>query len=173
MSGGFCCGHGGKERGHVRGLQVGGGWLGGLGRELTARRADLVGSGGVGRRGAAVFAFWAWLGRGPVMREVVWVGVRGGKQFAWAAFGGRGGWPGFPGVCAGCVCGPLGRPGVPWGVGLPAVGLCGLSGVGGGEGCPVGGSVAGVCCCLGGSGRPVSRGPGVPAMVGVCGPPGG
>ena len=28
----------------------------------------LVGSGGEGRRRAAVFAFWAWLGRVPVMR---------------------------------------------------------------------------------------------------------
>ena len=33
------------------------------------------------------------------------------------------------------------------------------------------GCVAGVCWCSGGWGRPVSRGPGVRAMVGVCGPP--
>ena len=51
----------------------------------------LVGSGGGGRRGAVAFSFWAWLGRGPAMCEVVWVGVRGGEQFAWAAFRGRGG----------------------------------------------------------------------------------
>ena len=38
------------------------------------------------------FSFWAWLGRGPAMFEVVWVGVRGGEHFAWAAFRGRGGW---------------------------------------------------------------------------------
>ena len=38
------------------------------------------------------FSFWAWLGRGPAMCEVVWVGVRGGEQFAWAAFRGRRGW---------------------------------------------------------------------------------
>ena len=37
------------------------------------------------------FSFWAWLGPGPAMCEVVWVGVRGGEQFAWAAFRGRGG----------------------------------------------------------------------------------
>ena len=38
------------------------------------------------------------------MREVVWVGVCGGKQFAWAAFGGRGAraW-GSGGVCGGHV----------------------------------------------------------------------
>ena len=49
-----------------------------------------------------VFSFRAWLGRGPVMCEVVWVGVRGGEQFAWAAFRGRaGGGPWSSGVCAG------------------------------------------------------------------------
>ena len=36
----------------------------------------------------------------------------------------------------------------------------------------MGGSVAGVCWCSGGWGRPVSGGPGVRAMVGVCGSPG-
>ena len=49
------------------------------------------------------FSFWAWLGRGPAMCEVVWVGVRGGEQFAWAAFRGRGGWALVSfGVCGGC-----------------------------------------------------------------------
>ena len=62
---------------------------------------------------------------------------------------------------------------MPWGVGLAVVGVCELSDVGGGEGCPAVGSMAGVCCCLGGWARPVSRSPGVRAMVGVCGPPGG
>ena len=48
------------------------------------------------------FSFWAWLGRGPAMCEVVRVGVRGGEQFAWAAFRGRGGWAWvFWGVCGG------------------------------------------------------------------------
>ena len=36
----------------------------------------------------------------------------------------------------------------------------------------MGGCVAGVCWCSGGWGRPVSRGPGLRAMVGVCGSPG-
>ena len=93
------------------------------------------------------------------MREVVWVGVRGGKQFA------------FPGVCAGGMCRPLAGVGVPWGVGLLAVGVCGLPAVKGGEGCFAGGFVAGVCGCLGGWGRPVSSGVGLRAMLGVCGPP--
>ena len=38
------------------------------------------------------FSLWAWLGRGPAMCDVLWVGVRGGEQFAWAAFRGRGEW---------------------------------------------------------------------------------
>ena len=48
------------------------------------------------------FSFWTWLGRGPAMCEVVCVGVRGGEQFTWAAFRGRGGWAWvFWGVCGG------------------------------------------------------------------------
>ena len=148
------------------------GWgraAGGSGRDLVAGRADLVGSGGGGRRGAVAFPFWAWLGRGPAMSEVVWVGVRGGEQFAWAAFRGRGGGPGSSGVCAGGVGGPLGGVGVPRGAGLLSAGVCWLSSVWGGEGCPAVGCVAGMCWCSDGWGRPVSRGPGLRAMVGVCG----
>ena len=118
------------------------------------------------------FSFWAWLGRGPAMCEVVWVGVCGGEQFAWAAFRGRGGGPGSSGVCAGGVGGPLGGMGVPRGARLPSVGVCGFTSVGGGEGCPAGGCVAGVCWCSGGWRRPVSRRPGLRTMVGVCGSPG-
>ena len=55
--------------------------------------------------------------------------------------------------------------------GLLSAGVCGLSSPGPGEGCPAGGCVAGVCWCSGGWGRPVSRGPGLRAMVGVCGSP--
>ena len=117
------------------------------------------------------FSFRAWLRLGHAMCEVVWVGVRGGEQFVWAAFRGRGGGPGSSGVCAGGVCGPLGRLGVLLGAVLLSGDVCGLSGVGGGEGCPAGGCVASVCWCWGGWGRPVSRGPGVRAMVGVCGSP--
>ena len=67
--------------------------------------------------------------------------------------------------------GPLGGVGVPRGAGLLSAGVCGLSSVGGGEGCPAGGCVAGVCWCSGGWGRPVSRGSGMRAMVGVSGSP--
>ena len=114
-----------------------------------------------------VLTFWAWLGRGPAMCQAVWVGVRGGEQFARAAIRGRGGGgPGFSGVCAGGVCGPKGGSGVPWGVGRPSVGVCELPSFGGGEGCPAGWTMAGVCCCLGGWGRPVSRSPGARVLVG-------
>ena len=63
---------------------------------------------------AAVFAFWARLGRAPAMRERVWVGVRGGEQFAWAAFEGRGvlglGFRGcVQGVCVVHLAGWVGR----------------------------------------------------------------
>ena len=118
------------------------------------------------------FSFWARRGPGPAMCEVVLVGVRGGEQFAWAAFRGRGGvglgplgcvWGAWAGHWVGLACrGARGSP-------RRVCAGCGV--VGGGEGCPVGGCVAGVCWCSGGRGRPVSRGPGVRAMVGVCGSP--
>ena len=107
---GFCRA---EDGGHVLGPRVGVRWLGELGRDLAAWRADPVGSAARGSCGAAVSAFWAQLGWAPAMREGVWVGVRGGKQFAWAAFGSRGGFgPGFRrfvrGACwghwAGLVC---------------------------------------------------------------------
>ena len=162
----------GRTEGMSRGCRLGAGGLRGPGHDLAARRADLVASGGGGRRRAVAFSFRAWLSRGPGMCEVVWVGVRRGEQFAWAAFGGRGGGSGSSRVCAGGVCGPLGGVGVPRGTGLLSVGVCGLSSVGGGEGWPVGKSVAGVCWRSGGWGRPVLRGLGMCAMVGVCGSPG-
>ena len=62
--------------------------------------------------------------------------------------------------------------GVPRGAGLLSAGVCRLSSVGGGEGCPAGGCVAGVCWCSGGWGRPVSWVPGARTMLGVCGSPG-
>ena len=73
----------------------------------------------------------------------------------------------------GGVCGSLGRMGVLWGVGLLAAGVCGLPGVGGGEGRSAVGSLAGVCGSPGRWERPVSRDPGLRALVGVCGPLGG
>ena len=83
--------------------------------------------------------------------------------------GAGGGGYGSSGVCAGGVGGQLGGVVVPGGVGLLSAGVCGLSSVRGGEGCLADGCVAGVCWCSGGWGRPMSWGPGVRAMVGVCG----
>ena len=84
-------------------------------------------------------------------------------------------------VCVGCIQGPggvgLGLLGCVRGaraghwVGWACRGARGSYPMGGGEGCPAGGCVAGVCWCSGGWGRPVSRGRGVRAMVGVCGSP--
>ena len=95
----------------------------------------------------------------------------GGNSSCGLHSGAGGGGPGSSGVCAGGVGGPLGGVGVPRGAGLLSAGVCGLSSVGGGEGCLAGGCVAGVSWCSGGWGRPASRGPGVRAMVGVCGSP--
>ena len=92
----------GRMEGMSSGCRLGAGGLGGPGRDLVARRADLVGSSGGGRRGAVAFSCRAWLGRGPAMCEAVLVGVRGGEQFVWAAFRGRWGWAWvFWGVCGG------------------------------------------------------------------------
>ena len=121
----------GRMEGIFLGPQVGGGWLAGPGRYLGARRADLVGSGRGGRRGAAVFAFWARLGRGPAMREVVWGGVRGGKQFAWASSGGKAGLSqGSGGVCGGRVR-VIGPVGCADGCGTPCGGCVRVAGCGG------------------------------------------
>ena len=130
-------------------------------------RSAVVGGGGMGLRSQP--SGFGWAGLLP-MCEGVRVCVRGQEQFAWAAFGGREVGPWVSGVRAGRACGSLGGPGVPWGVGLFAVGVCGLPGLWGGEGRSAGGFVAGVCGSSGGRGGGVSRGLGLRPMVGVCGP---
>ena len=97
--GGLRRGHSGEDGGHFLGPRVGGGWLGGPGR-------DQAGSGGRGRRGVAVFAFWDRLRWAHAMREGVWVGVRGGGTVRVGCIRGAGGLGlGFQGcvrgVCAG------------------------------------------------------------------------
>ena len=131
--------------------------------------------GAVGEGGAGLWSSPSGLGLAGVLQCVRLCGLAsaGGTSSRGLHSGaGRGG-PGFSVVCAGGVCGPLGRVGVLRGVALHSVGVWGFSSAGGAEGCKAGGTVAGVCCCLGGWGRPVSRGPGVRANVGVCGSPGG
>ena len=96
----------------------------------------------------------------------------GGNNSRGLHSGAGGGGPGSSGVCAVGECRPLGGVGLPRGAGSLSAGVCGLSSLGGGEGCPAGGSVAGVRRCSGGWGRPVSQVPGLRAVVGVCGSPG-
>ena len=106
-----------------------------------------LGLGGAGLRSSLSGLCWA-----RVMQCVRLCGLpfTGGKSSRRLHSGAGGVGSGFSGVCAGGKCGPLGGAGVPWGVGPPSVGVCGLSTVGGGEGCLAGGSFAGVCCCLSG-----------------------
>ena len=151
------------------------GMVGWGGPAMTWRPGGPIWSAAVEEGGAGLRFSPSGLGWAGVLQCVRLSGLAsaGGNSSRGLHSGARGGGPGFSGVCAGGVCGPLGGVGVPWGVELPSVSVCGLSSVQGGERCPAGGSAAGVCCCFGGWWRPVSPGPGVRPMVGVCGPPGG
>ena len=126
-------------------------------------------------RGAGVRSSPSALGWAGVLQCVRLCGLAsaGGNSLRGLHPGAGGVSPGVSGVYAGGVCGSLGGMGVSWGVGLLAVGVRGLPGVKVGEGCFADGSVAGVCGCLRGWGRPVLRGPGLRAIMGVCGSPGG
>ena len=75
------------------------------------------------------FSFGAWLGRGPAMCEVVWVGVsRGGT------------------VRVGCIRGPGGWAWVVWGLRGDCVRATGLGGRAAGRGAPLHGCVRVVEC---------------------------
>ena len=101
-----------------------------------------VGGGGAG---SAVSAFRVRLGWAPAISERVRVGVHGGGNSSCGLHSEPEGWAwGFGGVCGGRVR-VTGRWGVPWRVGLLAAGVCGLLGVGGGEGRLAGGSMVSVC----------------------------
>ena len=128
----------------------------------------------MGEGGAQLWSSPSGLGRAGVLQfeRLCGFAAVGGNSSRGLHSGAGVGGPGFSEVCTGGLCGPLGGVGVAWGAGLPSVGVCGLSSVGCGEGCPSGGSVGGACCSLGGWGRPVSRGPEQHTMVGVCGSPG-
>ena len=158
----------GRSLGHRFGV---GGWGG---PAVTWRPGRPIWSAAVGEGGAGLWSSPSGLGWGGVLQCVRLCGLAsaGGNSLRGLLPGAGGSGPGVPGVCAVGVCGSLGRMDVPWGVGLLAVGVCGMPGVGHGEVCLAGGSVAGVCCCLCGWGRPVSRSAGLRAMVGVCGLPG-
>ena len=134
-------------------LEVGG-WGG---PAVTWRPGGPIWSTAVGEGGAGLRSSPSELGWAGVLQCVRLCGLAsaGGNSSRGLHSGAGGAGPGFSGVCAGSVCWPLGRVDVLWGVGLPAVGVSGVPAVGGGEGCLAGGSVAGVCCCLSGWGRPV------------------
>ena len=131
-------------------------WSAAAGRE--ARGCGLLFLGSAGPGSCNVRGRVGWCQRGGTVR-VGCIQGPGGVGLGplgcvWGAWAGH--WVGW--ACAG-------------GVGLPLADVCGLSSVGGGEGWPGGWVCAGVCWCSGGWGRPVSRGPGARAIVGVCGSP--
>ena len=158
-----------RMEGMSSGCRLGAGSWGGP--VVTWRPGGPMWSAAAGEGGAGLWPSPSGLGWAWVMQCVRLCGLAsaGGNSSRGLHSGAGGGGPGSSGVCAGGVCGPLGGAGVPRGVGLLSAGVCGLSSVGGGEGCPAGGCVAGVCWCSSRCGGPVSRGPGVRAMVGVCG----
>ena len=162
----------GRMEGMSSGCRLGPGGWGGL--VVTWRPSRPIRLAAAGEGGAGLWPSPSGLGWARFLQCARLCGLAsaGGNSWRGLHSGAGGGGPGSSGVCAGGVGGPLGGLGVPRGAGLLSAGVCGLSSVGGGEGCPAGGCVAGVCWCSAGCGRPVSRGPGVRAMVGVCGSPG-
>ena len=159
----------GRMEGISSGCRFGaGGWGGPV---VIWRAGGPIWSAAAGEGGAGLWPSPSGLGWARVLQRARLCGLAsaGGNSSRGLHSGAGGGGPGSSGVCAGGMGGPLGGLGVPQGAGLLSAGVCGLSSVGGGEGCPAGGCVAGFCWCSGGWERPVSRGQGVHAMVGVCG----
>ena len=161
----------GRMEGMSSGCTLGAGGFGGP--VVTWRPGGPIWLAAAGEGGAGLWPSPSGLGWARVLQCARLSGLAsvGGNSSRGLHSGAGGGGPGSSGVCAGGVGGPLGGVGVPRGAGLLWAGVCGLWSVGGGEGCPAGGCVAGVCWCSGGRWRPVSRGPGVRAMVGLCGSP--
>ena len=115
-------------------------------------RLTAVGGGGASLRSPPSRLDWAGL---PQCLRACGLAFAGGDSSCELHFGAGEAGPGVTGVCVGGVCGSLGGLGVLWGVGLFAVGVCGLPGVWGGEGDSAGGSMASLCGRSGGWGRPV------------------
>ena len=163
----------GKMEGMSSGCRLGaGGWGGPV---VTWRPGGPIWSAAPGEGGTGLWPSPSGIGWPGVLQcvRLCQLASAGGNSSRGPGHSGAGGGgPGSSRVCAGGVGGPLGGVGVPRGAGLLFAGVCGLSSLRGREGCPAGGCVAGVCWCSGGSGRPVSRGLWVRAMLGVCGSPG-
>ena len=106
------------------------------GPAVTWRPGGPIWSAAVGEGGVGLWSSPSGLGWAGVLQCVRLCGLAsaGGNSSRGLHSGARKGRPGFPLVCAGGVCGPQGGVGVPWGLGLPSVGVCGLSSVGGCEG---------------------------------------
>ena len=119
---------------------------------VTWRPGRPIRSAAAGEGGAGLWPSPSGLSWAGVLQCVSLCGLAsaGGNSSRGLHSGAGGAGSGSFGVCAGSVCGPLGGVGVSRGAGLPSVAVCGLLSVGGGEGCPAGESVAGVCWCTGG-----------------------
>ena len=144
----------GRMEGMSSGCRLGaGGWGGPV---VTWQPGGPIWSAAAGEGGAGLWPSPSGLGWARVLQCARLCGLAsaGGNSSRGLHSGAGGGGPGFSGVCAGGVGGPLGGVGVPRGAGLLSAGLCGLSSVGDGEGCPAGGCVAGVRWYSGGGGGP-------------------
>ena len=120
----------GRMEGMSSGCRLGvGGWGG---PAVTWRPGGPIWSAAVGEGVAGLWPSPSGLGWAGVLQCVRLCGLAsaGGNSTRGLHLGAGGGGPGFSGVCAGGVGGPLGGVGVPRGVGLPSVGVCGLSSVG-------------------------------------------
>ena len=120
------------RRGGWRACLQAAGWgrVAGRGPPVNWRPGGLIWSAAVGEGGAALRSPPSGLGWAGVLQCVTVCGlVSAGENSSRGLLSGAGGvGPGVPGVCAGGVCGSLGGVGVLWGVGIPAVGVCGSEG---------------------------------------------
>ena len=163
----------GRMQGMSSGCRLGlGGWGG---PAVSCRPGGPIWSAAVAEGGAGLRSSPSGLGWAGVLQCVGLCGLAsaGGKSSRGLYSGARGVAYGFLGCVRGACAGhcegrrAVGR-GAPGNECVRVVMLRGRH-----EGCQAGWSLAGVCCCLGGWRRPVSRGPGARASVGVCVPQGG
>ena len=144
----------GRMEGMSSGCMLGaGGWGGPV---VTWRPGEPIWSAAAGEGGAGLWLSPSGLGWAGVLQCVMLSGLAsaGGNSSRGLHSGAGGGEPGSSGVCAGGVGRPMGGLGLPRGAGLLLAGVCGLSSVGGGEGCAACGCAAGVCSCSAGGGGP-------------------
>ena len=162
----------GRMKGMSSGCRLGAGGCGGP--AVTWRPGGPIWSAAVGEGGAGLWPSRSGLGLAGLLQCVRLCGLAstGGNSSRGLHSAARGGRPGSSGVCAGGVCGPLGRLGVLWGVGLPSLVSVRVVESGGRWGVS-GGWVHGGCVLLfARPGESGVAGPGVRPMVGVCGSPG-